>query len=77
MAIRGVLGILFGVLALIFPGATLLSFVLVFAAYLLVDGIFAIVTAVRAARRRDRWGLLTLEGIVNILAAVVAVSGRA
>jgi uncharacterized membrane protein HdeD (DUF308 family) len=73
IAVRGVLGILFGILALIFPGATILSFVLVFAAYLLVDGVFAIVAAVRAARRRDRWGLLTFEGIANIAAAVIAV----
>lgn len=73
IAVRGVLGILFGILALIFPGATILSFVLVFAAYLLVDGIFAIIAAVRAARRRDRWGLLTFEGIANIAAAVIAV----
>ncbi len=73
IAVRGVLGILFGILALIFPGATILSFVLVFAAYLLVDGVFAIIAAVRAARRRDRWGLLTFEGIANIAAAVIAV----
>jgi uncharacterized membrane protein HdeD (DUF308 family) len=73
IAVRGVLGILFGILALIFPGATILSFVLVFAAYLLVDGVFAIIAAVRAARRRDRWGLLTFEGIANITAAVIAV----
>ena len=73
VAIRGVLGILFGIIALIFPGATILSFVLVFAAYALVDGIFAIVAAVRAARRNDRWGLLTFEGVADILAAAVAV----
>jgi uncharacterized membrane protein HdeD (DUF308 family) len=74
IAIRGVLGILFGIIALIFPGATILSIVLVFAAYLLVDGIFAIIAAVRAARRHDRWGMLTFEGIINILTAAVAVA---
>jgi len=73
VALRGVLGILFGLIALVFPGATMLSLVLVFAAYLLVDGVFAIVAAVRAARQREQWGLLTLEGIVNIAAAVLAV----
>jgi uncharacterized membrane protein HdeD (DUF308 family) len=73
VAIRGVLGILFGLIALIFPGATMLSLVLVFSAYLLVDGIFAIIAAVRAARRHDRWGMLTFEGIVNIIIAILAV----
>jgi uncharacterized membrane protein HdeD (DUF308 family) len=72
IAIRGVLGILFGLAALIFPGATILSFVLVFSAYLLVDGVFAIIAAMRAARRHDRWGLLTFEGIFNILTGLIA-----
>src|SRR3954449_1851480 len=41
LALRGVLGILFGLIAFVYPGATMLSLVLVFAAYALVDGIFA------------------------------------
>jgi uncharacterized membrane protein HdeD (DUF308 family) len=73
VGIRGVLGILFGLIALFVPGATMLSLVLVFAAYAFVDGAFAIVSAVRAARERERWGYLLLEGIVDIAAAAVAV----
>jgi uncharacterized membrane protein HdeD (DUF308 family) len=73
VAIRGVLGIIFGLIALFFPGATILSLVLVFATYLVVDGIFAITAAVRAARRHDRWGMLTFEGIFNILTGAIAV----
>jgi uncharacterized membrane protein HdeD (DUF308 family) len=73
VALRGVMGVLFGLIALVFPGATMLSLVLVFAAYLLVDGVFAIIAAVRAARQRERWGLLTFEGIVNIATAILAV----
>jgi uncharacterized membrane protein HdeD (DUF308 family) len=73
VGIRGVLGILFGLIALFLPGATMLSLVLVFAAYAFVDGVFAIVSAVRAARERERWGYLLLEGIVDIAAAAVAV----
>jgi uncharacterized membrane protein HdeD (DUF308 family) len=73
VALRGVLGIVFGLIAFFFPGPTMLSFVLVFATYALIDGVFAIVAAVRAARRRDRWGFLTFEGIVSIVAAVLAV----
>jgi uncharacterized membrane protein HdeD (DUF308 family) len=73
IAIRGVLAIVFGLIALVLPGATMLSLVLVFAAYALVDGIFAIVAAVRAARQHERWGMLVLEGIVNIITAAIAV----
>jgi uncharacterized membrane protein HdeD (DUF308 family) len=72
IAIRGLLGICFGMIALFFPGVTMLSLVLVFSAYALVDGIFAIIAAVRAAREHERWGLLVLEGIVNIVTAGIA-----
>ncbi len=73
IGIRGAAGILFGLVALFLPGATMLSLVLLFAAYVFVDGVFGIVSAVRAARAQERWGLLVLEGLVDIAVAVVAV----
>lgn len=73
VAIRGVLGIAVGVIAFIMPAATMLALILLFAAYMLVDGVFAIVAAVRAARQRDRWGLFVLEGVADIAAGVIAV----
>src|SRR5580698_173886 len=69
---RGLLAVLFGVIALTMPGVTMLSLVFLFAAYALVDGVFAIVSAVRMAKKGERWGLLTLEGVVDILAAIAA-----
>jgi uncharacterized membrane protein HdeD (DUF308 family) len=71
--IRGVLAIGFGLIAIFLPGVTLLSLVLVFAAYAAADGVFGIIAAIRAARAGERWIWLTLEGLVNIAAAVVAV----
>jgi uncharacterized membrane protein HdeD (DUF308 family) len=73
LAIRGVLGIAVGLLALVLPAATMLALVLLFATYMLIDGVFAIVAAVRAARGHDRWGLLALEGVADIVAGVIAV----
>ncbi len=72
IGIRGVLGILFGLIALFLPGATILSLVLVFAAYAFVDGVLGIASAVREAREHERWWLLVLEGLINIAAAAVA-----
>ena len=71
-AIRGALGVLFGLFSFLMPGITMLSLVILFAAYMLVDGVFAIIAAVRAARQNERWGLLTLEGVVNIATGVIA-----
>ncbi len=73
IGIRGAVAILFGLVALFLPGATMLSLVLLFAAYIFVDGVFGIVSAVRAARAHERWGLLVLEGLVDIAVAAVAV----
>jgi uncharacterized membrane protein HdeD (DUF308 family) len=73
LAIRGVLGIAVGLIAFVLPAATMLALVLVFAAYMLVDGVFAIMAAVRAAREHDRWGLLVLEGVADIVAGGIAV----
>jgi uncharacterized membrane protein HdeD (DUF308 family) len=72
VAIRGVCGIIFGLVALFLPGATMLTLVLFFSAYMLVDGIFGIVAAVRAASHHQRWGLLVLEGVLNIAVGVIA-----
>src|SRR3954464_10055607 len=71
--LRGIFGIIFGCLALIFPGPTMLSLVLLFSAYMLVDGIAGIVSAARAIRQKqDRWGLLIFEGLLNIVVGVLA-----
>jgi uncharacterized membrane protein HdeD (DUF308 family) len=72
LALRGVAAILLGILAFAWPGITLFVLVLFFGAYMLVDGIFAIVAAVRAAGEEDRWWLLLIEGILGVLAGLVA-----
>lgn len=72
VALRGVLAILFGVVAFVAPGAFVLSLVLFFSAYMVVDGAFAIAAAIRAAQRHERYGFLLLEGLVDIAVGVAA-----
>ena len=72
VALRGVISILFGAIAFAAPAAFVLSLVLFFAAYMLVDGIFTIVGAIRAAQKHERWGFLLLEGLVDIVVGVAA-----
>ena len=71
MTARGVFSIIFGLLALAWPVATLFSIAILFGAYALVDGIFALSTAFRRAREHSTWGLAILEGIIGIAAGVV------
>lgn len=73
LVIRGIAGILFGLLTFMWPGITLTALVFVFGAYALIDGVMSLVGAVRAAGANDRWAALLVEGIVGILAAIAAI----
>jgi uncharacterized membrane protein HdeD (DUF308 family) len=70
VALRGLAAIIFGLLAFIWPGITLSVLILFFGAYALVDGVVAIVVAVRSGGS-NLWVPL-LEGIVGIAAGIVA-----
>ncbi|ANN65490.1 HdeD family acid-resistance protein [Bordetella bronchialis] len=76
LAVRGVLGIVFGALALMWPVLTLLVLVALFAAYALLSGIAAVVGAWRARAagpgRGETWMIVVL-GLVAIACGVVAV----
>ena len=74
LALRGVAAILFGALSILWPSITLWVLVLFFAAYMLVDGIFAIIAGVRAAQRHERWWPLVIEGILDLIAGAIAVA---
>jgi uncharacterized membrane protein HdeD (DUF308 family) len=71
-ALRGVLGIAFAVLAIAWPGLTLLSLVALFAAYAILAGIASLAGAVRhRAGGELRWDAVLL-GLVSIGAGLVA-----
>jgi uncharacterized membrane protein HdeD (DUF308 family) len=73
VGLRGILAIIFGLICLLTPGIAVGAFVIVFAAYMFVDGVFAIISGIRAARSGESWGLLILEGVVDLGAGVVAI----
>ena len=72
LIIRGVVSLIFCALALVWPNATLLSIALLFGAYALVDGIVAFQAASRLSAEHRPFGLAILEGIVGVIAGVLA-----
>lgn len=72
LALRGLFAILFGILAFIWPGVTVGALVILFGAYALVDGIFALVGAFRAAEAHQRWWPFVWEGLFGIAAGLIA-----
>jgi uncharacterized membrane protein HdeD (DUF308 family) len=66
VALRGVLAILFALLAFFWPAKTLAVLVLLFGAYVLVDGVFALGATFSAIRHNARWWPLLLEALLGI-----------
>ena len=67
LALRGVFAIIFGILTIIWPGPTLLVLIILFGAYALVDGIFAVVAGFASRSANQRWWVLLLEGVAGII----------
>jgi uncharacterized membrane protein HdeD (DUF308 family) len=72
LLLRGVLAILFGISAFAWPGLTLVTLVMLFAAYAFVDGIFDVVHAISHRKEIDHWGLLLIEGLFGIVFGILA-----
>jgi uncharacterized membrane protein HdeD (DUF308 family) len=70
MLLRGIAAIIFGVLAFAWPGLTLLTLVLFYGAYALVDGILAIVSAITGGAPAPRWWLAII-GLFGIAAGIL------
>jgi len=71
LAIRGVAAIVFALIAFLSPGITALALALLFGAYTLVDGVFALVAASRLAHVHGHSGPLLVEGILDIVIALI------
>lgn len=69
---RGLLAIAFGVLIFVWPTISLLTLILVYGAYAVVDGIFALIAAFRS-HGQGRWSLI-LIGVVALAAGGVALA---
>lgn len=72
LVLRGILAILFGILAFVWPAITWLTLIVMFGVYALVDGLAAIATGLSRAKDSRRWGSFLLEGVLNIAAGLVA-----
>jgi uncharacterized membrane protein HdeD (DUF308 family) len=77
VALRGVAAVLFGLMALLWPGITLFALVILFGAYALVDGAFTLVATIRdrdtAHTAPGGRGWLIARGVAGIATGVLAV----
>ncbi|MDX6744285.1 HdeD family acid-resistance protein [Actinocorallia sp. A-T 12471] len=69
--LRGVIAVLFGVIAWVWPGITVLALAILFGAYALVDGITALYYAIKGVPGQSR-GWLAFTGVLGVLAGLIA-----
>ena len=72
LALRGLVAVLFGVLAFMWPGATLITLVWLFGAFALVNGVLSLVLAAKTPKGYPKVGSLILGGLIGILAGLLA-----
>ena len=70
LLLRGIAAIIFGGLALTWPGVTLLTLVLFYGAYALIDGVLAIGAAIVGGTLLPRWWLAVV-GLLGIAAGLL------
>ena len=72
LALRGLIAIVFGALALIWPQRALLSLVLAFGAFVLVDAFFTLIWGLISMGSYDRWWAIRWGAVAAIIIGLLA-----
>ena len=70
LLLRGIAAIIFGLLAFAWPGLTLVTLILFYGAFVLVDGVLAVIAAITGGVPGSRWWLAII-GLLGIAAGLV------
>lgn len=68
--VQGILAIAFGLVAMFLPASTLLTILVFFGVYSILDGILALIGGIK--NREEGWGWLIFQGIAGIAVGVLA-----
>ena len=74
MLLRGIFAIVFGIIAIVWPGLTLLGLIWLFGAYAIGDGAVEIWSGITNRGKHDRWWVEILIGLAGIVAGVLVIS---
>jgi uncharacterized membrane protein HdeD (DUF308 family) len=73
MQLRGTASIIFGLLAFVWPGLTLLALVCLYGPYALANGVLALTIAIKAPKGYLHYSSLILQAIFSMVMGVVAI----
>jgi uncharacterized membrane protein HdeD (DUF308 family) len=71
LVLRGVVDVLFGIMAFAWPGITLTALVLLYGAFAITDGVFALAAVLIGRPQGMPWWALLIEGILGVAAGLV------
>ena len=74
VALRGIIAVIFGIIAIRSPNIVASAFVLVFAVYAFADGLLDFVIAGQLGRAGMRWGWYVFEGLASVALGVIALA---
>jgi len=72
--VRGILAVIFGIIVLVWPGATVFVLIILFGCYALVEGLFALGYSIARASRGDKFFALMMLGLLGILIGIVTLA---
>ncbi|AZL15914.1 HdeD family acid-resistance protein [Rickettsiales endosymbiont of Stachyamoeba lipophora] len=69
-ALRGIISIIFGGIAIYMPITTIVVMTIIFGIYTIMDGIFSLISGINRASKGHHWGGLVLSGVLGIIAGL-------
>ena len=73
-ALRGLIAAALGIIVLVNPGIALLTMIIVFGIYSLVDGLFDIIIGFSSRKENKQWWAVLIAGIANVVIGVISLS---
>ena len=67
MVVRGILLLILGIIAMVYPDITLAIIILLFGALILVEGIFLVIGSIMVKAEDPMWVVLLIGGIISII----------
>lgn len=72
--LRAIVAIVFGILAIVFPGLTILTLATLFGVYSLFDGISSVVVSFSSRLQDSQWWVHLIEGIVGVIVGILVLT---
>lgn len=71
VALRGLISVIFGIIAFAWPQLTAALMVMFFGVYVFIDGLFALIASFSMHGGLGRWWLMLIEGILGIVLGLI------